>query len=1077
MSRVLSRSGWGRRRAPPREEALVSALSGQPSSALPEPGQLVMVRGSYWVVTDVVPDGLPHDVVSLRAPSPATLLRLSNVGDDALGREIEVFWQREPGATVAQKSTMPSVAPGDYDDLGHMSAFLDAIRWGSVASADIAALQAPFRSGVRIEDYQLDPVVRALRSPRTNLLIADDVGLGKTIEAGLVVQELLMRQRARRIMIVAPASLTTKWRDEMAEKFGLRFEIVDADAVKRLRREHGVASNPWRVWPLTIVSLQWLRGERAQRALEEVLEVDGQYPRYFDVLIVDEAHHLAPTGSGRYAVDTQQTRTVRRLSPHAEHRLFLTATPHNGYRNSFASLLELLDPQRFTRGAEPNPEALAEVMVRRVKDDITNPDGTPRFRARTTDRIEVAYTGTDKQAHALLSDYVAARRIGGARQQSAADMVTLLLKKRLFSSPSAFAETLRVHADTERGAASLKASDSDSDDVPEWLLEQAQAIEDDFASEDDKNAAEEALLGAAATAMSRADDRQRRALEELLAWASAHGQQPDAKALTLLDWLEDTLQPDGEWNDERVVLFTEYRATQAWLAELLTARGLGGDRLRLIYGGQDDDDRDRVKSAFQAPPDRDPVRILLATDAASEGIDLQRHCHRMVLVDIPFSPNRLEQRIGRLDRYGQEHDVQVYHFVGHGWENARPGSYENDLEFLSRIAQKVTTIREDLGKVNQLISTAVEDQMTGRAARVDLDGVSAAPTMSLYRFERAIREQIDTARTELNESREYLRISPDNAAHITHVALELAGQPPLQPNDAIPGTNWIGQRAGVWKAATVGLDDPLTGEERPITFDPDIAAAHPGDVVLAHLNHPLVANATRLLRAEVWGQAIGGSSSLHRAAVLRIPDDVTDGTLVVAAFARLVIAGADGVRLHEEVFAAGGKILDDGRRWERLTVGRLEGILNKALDGNQTVADTRAADHIAEQWTERWSERLTSAINARARERVTSLTRKLDERRTADIERTSTVLTNLQRQIREQLTEPAESQLELFDTADERDQYSADRRAWERRLAEIPDEIDRETTAINARYVAPSPYVFPAAVLICIPDSLAGGPR
>lgn len=1041
-----------------------------PGSAAPEPGQLVEVRGGYWVVTDVVPDSLPPDVVPLTGPSTCTLMRLSNVGDDALGREIAVFWEREPGATIATKSTMPSVAAGEYDALGDMAAFLDAIRWGSVASADVATLQAPFRSGVRIEDYQLDPVVRALRSARANLLIADDVGLGKTIEAGLVAQELLLRQRARRVLIVAPASLTGKWRQEMADKFGLLFHVVDAESVKRLRREHGVEANPWRVWPLTIVSMQWLRGERAQRALEEVLGEDGQYPRFFDLLIVDEAHHLAPSGAGSWTVETQQTRAIRRLAPHAEHRLFLTATPHNGNRASFAALLELLDPQRFTRGAEPNPEALAEVMVRRVKDDIRNDDGTPRFTQRITERIEVTYSDIDREGHRLLTDYVAARRAaGGQRQATAVDMVALLLKKRLFSSPKAFADTLRVHAQSLSGAGS-----GGEDDVPEWLWEQADAADDDFATEDDKDKAEEGLLDATGAIIGRPDADQQAALDALLDWARKHGSQPDAKALTLLDWLEDVVKPGGVWGDERVVLFTEYRATQAWLADLLTARGLGGDRLRLIYGGQDEQERQQIKDAFQAPPDRDPVRILLATDAASEGIDLQLHCHRMVLVDIPFNPNRLEQRIGRLDRYGQSRDVQIFHFVGAGWEDARAGSYENDLEFLSRITEKIVTIREDLGRVNRLISTAVEDHMAGRSARIDVDTVGSPASRSLYRFERQIREQIQAARADLDQSIDHLRITPGNARHITAVGLRLAGQPPLTPHNTIDEAFWVGPRTGVWVNATAGLADPLTGEERPITFNPDVADAHPGDVVLVHLNHPLVANATRLLRAEVWGQATGAASPLHRVAALRISDEVSEGNLVVAAFSRLVIAGADGVRLHEEVFAAGGKLLDDGRRWERLTVGRLENILNDALDRNAAVADSTWPDMVAEEW-ERWVERLSSAIQARANERRESLHRKLGERRDADIKRITTVLTNLEAQIREQLAEPEQEMLPLFEDPEEKDQYVADRGAWERRLREIPAEIDRETDAIRARFAEVRDYVFPAAVLICVPDSLAGG--
>ena len=1043
-----------------------------PGALAPEPGQLVEVRGGYWVVTDVVPDSLPPDVVPLTGPSTCTLVRLSSVGDDALGREVSVFWEREPGAEIAVKSTMPTVVPGEYDDLGEMAAFLDAIRWGSVASADVATLQAPFRSGVRIEDYQLDPVVRALRSARANLLIADDVGLGKTIEAGLVAQELLLRQRARRILIVAPASLTGKWRQEMADKFGLLFHIVDAESVKRLRREHGVEANPWRVWPLTIVSMQWLRGERAQRALEEVLGEDGQYPRFFDVLIVDEAHHLAPAGAGAWTVETQQTRAVRRLAPHAEHRLFLTATPHNGNRASFAALLELLDPQRFTRGAEPNPEALAEVMVRRIKDDIRNDDGTPRFTQRITERIEVTYSDIDREGHRLLTDYVKARRaVGGQRHATAVDMVALLLKKRLFSSPKAFSDTLRVHAESL-----ADTGDGNVDEVPDWLWEQADAADDDFGTEDDKDKAEENLLDATGAIIGKPDTAQKAALDALQQWAREYGGQPDAKALTLLNWLEAVVKPDGEWTDERVVLFTEYRATQAWLAELLTARGLGGDRLRLIYGGQDEDERQQIKDAFQAPPDRDPVRILLATDAASEGIDLQLYCHRMVLVDIPFNPNRLEQRIGRLDRYGQTRDVKVFHFVGAGWENAPVGSYANDLEFLSRIAEKIVTIREDLGRVNRLISTAVEDHMAGRGTRIDVDTVGDSAGRSLYRFERQIRDQIQTARADLDESIQHLRITPGNAEHITEIGLRLAGQPPLIPDPDVPGAFQVGSRTGVWMNATSGLADPLTGEERPITFDPDVAAAHPGDVVLVHLNHPLVANATRLLRAEVWGQATGATSPLHRVAALRISDDVSGGNLVIAAFSRLVIAGADGVRLHEEVFAAGGKLLDDGRRWERLTVGRLENILNDALDRNHAVPDITWPDMVAGEW-DRWVERLDSAIQARGNERRDSLHRKLDERRDADIHRITTVLTNLEAQIREQLAEPQDEALTLFEVPEEKDQYVADRGAWERRLREIPAEIDRETDAIRARFAEVRDYVFPAAVLICVPDSLAGGDR
>ena len=138
-----------------------------------------------------------------------------------------------------------------------------------------------------------------------------------------------------------------------------------------------------------------------------------------------------------------------------------------------------------------------------------------------------------------------------------------------------------------------------------------------------------------------------------------------------------------------------------------------------MYGGMDSKDRERVKAAFQTHPKQSPVRILLATDAASEGIDLQMHCHRLIHYDIPFNPNRLEQRIGRLDRYLQDHQVEVMHFVGEGWENAPPGSYEGDLEYLSRVAQKIAVERRDLGSVNPVLAYAVEARMLGRPVMVD----------------------------------------------------------------------------------------------------------------------------------------------------------------------------------------------------------------------------------------------------------------------------------------------------------------------------------------------------------------------
>ena len=268
----------------------------------PEPGQLVEVRRRQWIVSDV-------DAAAVAPALPKrSLVKLASIDEDALGEELEVLWELEPGANVIERAGLPTITALDGPD--ELEAFLDAVRWGAATNADRGYLQAPFRSGVSIEDYQLDPLVRAIDMARTNLLIADDVGLGKTIEAGLVVQEMLLRHRARTILVLCPASLQEKWRSEMIEKFGLDFRIVDTDYVKGLRRDRGVHANPWTSSPRLITSIDWVKQGEGIRLLRDTLPPHATFPRRFDLLIVDEAHNVAPT-VGKYAVESLRTRLVR----------------------------------------------------------------------------------------------------------------------------------------------------------------------------------------------------------------------------------------------------------------------------------------------------------------------------------------------------------------------------------------------------------------------------------------------------------------------------------------------------------------------------------------------------------------------------------------------------------------------------------------------------------------------------------------------------------------------------------------------------------------------------------------------
>ncbi|WP_207280482.1 DISARM system SNF2-like helicase DrmD, partial [Pseudomonas sp. FW301-21B01] len=372
---------------------------------VPEPGQLVEVRRRQWVVAEV-------DASKLGAVQQHAVILVS-IDEDALGEELQVIWEIEPGAHVIERAGLPAIT--GQDDSDTLEAFLDAVRWGAATNADRGFLQAPFRSGVTLEDFQLDPLVRAIDMARVNLLIADDVGLGKTIEAGLVIQEMLLRHRARTVLIVCPASLQEKWRLEMAEKFGLEFRIVDSTYIKEMRRERGIHANPWNSFPRLITSMDWAKAGEGLRAFRDILPAHANYPRKFDLLVVDEAHNVAPAAGAQYALESQRTRLIRTIAPHFQHHLFLTATPHNGYTESFTSLLELLDDQRFARNILPDEKQLAQVMIRRLKSEITDKDGQLIYAPRKLEALGVDYTAKEREIHHKLQAFCASREVADAQ--------------------------------------------------------------------------------------------------------------------------------------------------------------------------------------------------------------------------------------------------------------------------------------------------------------------------------------------------------------------------------------------------------------------------------------------------------------------------------------------------------------------------------------------------------------------------------------------------------------------------------------------------------------------------------------
>ena len=1027
--------------------------------AHPEPGQLVEVRRRQWVVADV-------DAARLETDTLQHCVTLSSIDEDGLGEELEVVWEIEPGAQVIERAGLPSVT--GQDDSGMLDAFLDAVRWGAATNADRGFLQAPFRSGVSIEDFQLDPLVRAIDMARVNLLIADDVGFGKTIEAGLVIQELLLRHRARTVLIVCPASLQEKWRVEMLEKFGLDFRVVDTDYIKQLRRERGIHANPWTSHPRLVTSMDWAKGGEGLRAMRDVIPPHVGHPRKFDLLIVDEAHNVVPTAGTHYALESQRTRFIRAIAPHFQHRLFLTATPHNGYTESFTSLLELLDDQRFARNILPDEKRLNQVMIRRLKSDLVDADGNPLYGRRTLQALEVPYTTEEREIHRKLDDYCTSREKDAEKAGNGfgTAFVNRLLKKRLLSSPAAFASTLEKHI-----ASLTEARPAKPDAMAERILHKAiLKADEDYADDSEVENAQAEAVEEATRRSTPFTSEQRMLLDDLRSWAQRARNRADSKARAILDWIKVNLTTNGEWNDRRVILFTEYRTTHQWMHQILASHGFGGERLGLLHGGLTQEEREPIKAAFQASPQDSPMRILLATDAASEGIDLQNHCNRLIHLEIPYNPNVMEQRNGRIDRHGQrEQEVLIWHPVdGGGADDASVGGHG---EGILRALRKLDSMRADMGSVNPVIAPQMSGLIEGSLRDLDTGMAEAriARAKNFVRAERELKERVAKLHERLLTTKHDFHLTPDHILMVVKTGLALAGRPPLEPVELAGAPSGSVFRmpalSGSWARCLEGLRHPHTQKIRPITFDHDAAAGR-DDVVLVHLNHRLVQMCLRLLRAEIWAQ--DDVKKLHRVTVRTVPGELVDSPAVVIV-SRLVVTGGNHHRLHEELTVSGGYLRDQSFRREE-SVTRVQQWLDES---KPTTAAPSLFDVLRVRF-DRQQDVILKAVDARSKERLRYLTNTLQARKQHEIDDIGTVLDELEQAIQSELKKGEQpEQLTLF-TEDERTQLRRDIAALEARLARIPDERRMETQAIEARYAKLDDRTFPVAVIFVVPEATPG---
>lgn len=789
--------------------------------------------------------------------------------DDQLPHEEQLLWELEPRSRLLEPVALPNVAASDPMPSEDFDALLRAARWtaarpylGPDGPVGRLPVSSPFHGAVQVEDYQLVPLLKALRMPRVNLLIADDVGLGKTIEAGLILSELLLRRRVQRVLILTPASLRLQWRDEMWEKFSLPFDLVNRNETHRLRRRLGMDTNPWRSFSRIISSYHYLRQEDVlEQFLSACRTPEGSPHLPWDLLIVDECHNLMPSAFGD---DSDLCRMLRLLAPQFEHRLFLSATPHNGHTRCFTGLLEILDPVRFSQTNEIKPaekERMQQVVMRRLKREINARTDPPKFCTRRPPYALLLALSPEEAA--LGAAFNAFRKAvkkliaKGTRRRRSGSFAIEILGKRLLSCPTAFAESWRR---SKEGLCEAEAA-SDAD-----MAAAERSVQQDTGDDRETQKREETAAGVVgAWLQSVAGDlgEEIAAIDDAvarlgfdLAGNDLVGQDPagDARLEALIGRIEDLLREDRNWkHDERLIVFTEYKTTLDYLVRRLCER-YEDERILTLFGGMDEMERDFVKRAFNDPAH--PVRLLLATDAAAEGLNLQRTARYLLHYDCPWNPSKLEQRNGRLDRHGQARDVTVHHFVS---------GQDDDLKFLAHVIAKADEIREDLGSVNELFDEAAHRRLVQgeslETVQRDLDHRVAAVRG------RAAIEADDSAGTgsggnEVAHDLEVLAAELDLDARTLRDTLEAAmairgGRPQLDCAGEQKICRVIHPDLPGWSEV---IDDSLrvsSGKDRRgpvarLAFGPEpfledvggreIFSPRP-DVLLMHLSHPMLQKA------------------------------------------------------------------------------------------------------------------------------------------------------------------------------------------------------------------------------------------
>jgi len=585
-------------------------------------GDLVVVRRSRWRVVDV------------RAYDACQVVTLSGISAPVAGLRRRLL---TPFDTLHRVDRPRGIR------------LVSRTRWRRAFRSLVAADRGPATlctartAAIELMAYQLEPALAVLAGAGVRLLLADDVGLGKTIQAGLVVAELRARAAADRVLIITPAGLRDQWARELSERFAMHAEAVDGRALRRRLPMLPVGVNPWTTLAIAIASVDYVKRAEVFPSVAACA---------WDLVIVDEAHAVA--------ADSDRRDAVHALAARASYVLLLTATPHNGDRRAFESLCSL----GTAEAAGTNEPPL--VVFRRTRADV----GIGA--ARRIHAVLVTLTAAERRMHLLLQRYGdAIRAERRAVTGHDAFLALSVLHKRAFSSAWSLARSVG------RRLAALDSSDPAAD--AEQLALPLGDLDGDLTT------ADAAPLWPAELRLS--DARREHHLLSALASSAAAAARRESKIAAL----QRLLRRAGE----SAVVFTEYRDTLLHIRDCLAIGASPGGPPLMLHGGMARDERASVVDEFS----RHARRILLATDAAAEGLNLHRRCRLVVNLELPWNPMRLEQRIGRVDRIGQQRTVHAFHLIARG--TGEPG-------ILARLRARVAAAQADLGAAPDPIGSGLE---------------------------------------------------------------------------------------------------------------------------------------------------------------------------------------------------------------------------------------------------------------------------------------------------------------------------------------------------------------------------------